>query len=123
MKNSDKHTDDKLLENTISARIKEIAVEYGLQSPLTQEEVALFEKQYASEIHKLNLTPPSLKDILSLAKTINASDKSVVIDQTSEAVDNRYAMAARNGREIKPEIEDRMEEALRKMKSEKKTDE
>lgn len=123
MKNADKHMDKTLIDDSISERIKEIAVEHGLRLPQTQEEVALFEKCYAHEIQKANLNPPPLKDILALAKHINASDESIVSSQASVPVEHRYAMAARNGKEITSEIEDRMEEALRKIKSEKKTDE
>lgn len=123
MKNLDKHTDKALLESNISARIKEIAVEHGLRLPQTQEEVALFEKHYASEIQKANVSLPPLKDILALAKQINASDESIVTPQASAPVEHHYAMAARSGKEITSEIEGRMDEALRKVKSEKKTNE
>ncbi len=123
MKNANNHTDKTLIESIISARIKEIAVEHGLRLPQTQGEVALFEERYAHEIQKANLNPPPLKDILMLAKQIDASDESIVTPQSSAPVEHRYAMAARNGKEITSEIEDRMEEALRKVKSENKIDE
>lgn len=123
MKNADKHNDKASLEGNISARIKEIAVEHGLRLPQTQEEVALFEERYAHEIQKANFNRPLLKDMLAIAKQVNASDESIVITQTSTPVEHRYAMAARNGKEITSEIEGRMEEALRKVKSKKKTDE
>jgi len=123
MKNADKHTDKTLLEINISTRIKEIAVEHGLQLPQTQEEVALFEERYTHEIQKANINPPPLKVILALAKQIDTSDESIVTSQVGDPIEYRYAMAARNGKEITSEIEERMEEALGKVKSEKKTDE
>jgi len=123
MKDSDKHIDNTLIESILSARIKKIAVQHGLRLPQTQEEVSLFEERFAHEIQKASLDPPPFKDILSLAKQANAADESIVTPLICTPVEHRYAMAARNGKEITSEIEDRMEVALKKVKSEKKIDE
>lgn len=123
MKNADKQFDHTFLEGKISAKIKEIAVENGLRSPVTQEEVALFEERFAQEIQKANLNPPPIDEILALAGHIKASDKPVLTPKASAPAEHPYAMAARNGKEITSEIEDLMEEELRKVKSKKKIDE
>ncbi|MCU7919822.1 MAG: hypothetical protein KZQ95_15905 [Candidatus Thiodiazotropha sp. (ex Epidulcina cf. delphinae)] len=123
MKNANKHADKKVLESNVSARIKEIAVQHGFRLPQSQEEVALFEETYAHLIQKANLNPPPLKEMLALANKLNRLDQSIVKHQATTPIDHRYAMAARNGQEITSEIEARMEEALRKVKLEKKNNE
>lgn len=123
MKNHDKHIGTTSMENTISKRLKEIAVEHGLSLPQTREEVALFEERFANEMQHANINRPSLDDLLLLTKKIKSSNESVVFHQDRKPADERYAMAARNGKKITSEIEQRMEKALDKVKSKNKINE
>lgn len=110
-------------EAETSSVIKTIAVERGLRLPETAEEVALFEERFAREIALASQNPPSLKDMLTLAASINDSDELVVKPKPIESVDDRYAMAARGGKAISPATLTRLDEAIQRVKSEKKPDE
>ena len=102
--------------------LQRIAVENGLRTPQTPEEVDVFEEVFAQEIAKAHNNRPGLSDILSIARDIKNSGAPVVEAIEKTVVDARYRMAARNGNEINEETEDLMDKAIQKAKEKRKND-
>ena len=118
-----KDADNNLHEKEISRGIRAIAVQKGLRLPQTPAEVALFEERFARDIDQANRNPPPLTAILELAATINNLDELVVVPLQAEPVDPRYGMAARGGKTITSDIDAKLDEAVLRVTSEKKSDE
>lgn len=114
MKKTHNNVVTSLFDKEITILLKEIAVEHGVKTPQTIEEVKIFEKTYASEIQAAKQSTPDLKSVLALAKKVNESDAPIAnpIDQNHKGYG--LLMAARNGDGITHETDSKLDAAILK---------
>lgn len=110
-----------LTEDAVSRSLCIAAARLGLRTPQTAEEVAVFEEQFASEILTANARLPHLSQVTERAKQLRASGIDLQPVAPVESSESRLQMAARNGGEISPQIEERMNEALAQARSKRTT--
>lgn len=101
-----------LTEDAVSRSLCIAAVRLGLRTPQTADEVAAFEEQFASDIQTANARLPHLSKVAERAKQLRTSGIDLQPAEPVESIESRLQMAARNGGEISPEIEERMDRAL-----------
>jgi hypothetical protein len=108
--------DTSLFDKDLTVLLKEIAVELGVRTPQTVEEVKLFEKAFAIEIQTAKRSAPHLEDILKLARIIDESDSPIATPKEVKPTGYSYLMAARNGEGITPETEKILNAAIQMQK-------
>lgn len=109
-----------LTEDVVSSGLCVSAARRGLRTPKTAEEVAAFEEQFADDIKHESARLPDLTEVAARARQLRASGINLRPMKSTDTSESRLQMAARNGVEISPVIEDRMKEALAKARSERK---
>ena len=104
-----------ITDQELSILINEIATERGLRIPQTAEEVRIFENIFSTEINAAKQPKQDLKSILSLAQKLNDSDAPIFCPIEEVKPDEKYQIAARNGKIISKETEAKMDKALKKI--------
>ncbi len=110
-----------LSEDAVSRSLRIAAVRLGLRTPQTAEEVAAFEEQFASDIQTANARLPHLSKVTERAKQLRTLGIDLQPAEPVVSSESRLQMAARNGGEISPEIEKRMNETLAQARSKRTT--
>jgi hypothetical protein len=110
-----------LTEDAVSRSLCIAAVRLGLRTPQTAEEVAAFEEQFAADIQTANARSPHLSKVTERARQLRTSGTDLQPAELVESSESRLQMAARNGGEVSPEIEERMNEALAQARSKRTT--
>ena len=105
-----------MTDHELSDRLIEIATELGLSIPQTANEVEIFEEKFATEIRQANMQIPDLKKVLALAEELETSNKQILAAKKVTLVDEKYQMAARNGKNLSEETHSKIDKVLKKHK-------
>lgn len=103
-------------DSEISKLLREEAVARGLKLPETVEEFKIFEDTFCNELKASGRKRPSLKKMLELAKKIENSGEMILKEAPAQEANERYQMAARNGKTVPADIEALLDEAIEKAK-------